>query len=127
MNIVILDASVTARTKIEDLLLEMGVPSSDIYAFEDGAEALDFIREDGADLIFSALEMPTMDGVSFTDLLLREYPLLVSKLFIVSSAKNSDQFAEVKEVGAKRFINKPIDEEYFRHFVAHEINKILHN
>ena len=127
MNILVLDASATARTKIEDLLLEMGVSSGDIHSFEDGAEALDFVREDGADLIFSALEMATMDGISFTDLLLREYPHLVSRLFIVSSAKNSDHFDEVKEVGAKRFINKPIDEEYFRHFVTHEINKILQN
>jgi len=127
VNILILDASITARTKIEDLLLEMGVSADDIQAFEDGAEALDFVREYGADLIFSSLEMPTMDGVSFTHLLLTEYPKLVSKLFIVSSAKSHEHFEEVKEVGAKRFINKPIDEEYFRHFVTHEINKILQN
>lgn len=125
MDIIILDASSTARTKIENLLLEMGVELDDIHQFEDGAEALEYIREYEADLIFSALEMSTMDGVSFTHLLLTEYPHLVSKLFIVSSAKNSEQFEEVKEVGAKRFINKPIDEEYFRHFVTHEISKII--
>lgn len=127
MDIIILDASSTARTKIESLLFEMGVDSDDIHQFEDGAEALDFVRDYGADLIFSALEMTTMDSISFTHLLLTEYPHLVSKLFIVSSAKNSEHFTEVKEVGAKRFINKPIDEEYFRHFITHEISKILQN
>ena len=32
---------------------------------------------------------------------------------------------EIKGVGAKRFIKKPINEEHFKHFVLPEIHKIL--
>jgi len=68
-----------------------------------------------------------MDGVSFTDILLHKFPKMVSKLFITSSSHQSKYFREFKEVGAKRFINKPINEEYFKHFIIPEVNKILLN
>ena len=68
-----------------------------------------------------------MDGVSFVDMILYKYPKLISKLFIMSSSTESSVFKEIKLVGAKRFIKKPINEEYFRHFIIPEINKIILN
>jgi response regulator RpfG family c-di-GMP phosphodiesterase len=127
MKIVILDASETSRIKTEDLLTDINVSSVDIYSFDNGADALEFISEEGANIIFSSLELVDMDGVSFTDILLHKFPKMVSKLFITSSSHHSESFKEVKEVGAKRFINKPINEEYFKHFVIPEVNKILLN
>jgi len=125
MNIVILDASETSAMKTEELLNDINVSSVDIYTFDNGEDALEFIEEEGADIIFSSLELVDMDGVSFTDILLRKSPRIVSKLFITSSSKHSEHFKEVKEVGAKRFIHKPIDEKYFKHFIIPEVNKIL--
>jgi response regulator RpfG family c-di-GMP phosphodiesterase len=127
MKIVILDASETSRIKTEDLLTDINVPSVDIYSFDNGGDALEFISDEGADIIFLSLELVDMDGVSFTDILLHKFPKMVSKLFITSSSHHSEHFKEVKEVGAKRFINKPINEEYFKHFVIPEVNKILLN
>ncbi len=127
MKIVILDASETSRIKTEDLLTDINVSSVDIYSFDNGADALEFISDEGANIVFSSLELVDMDGVSFTDILLHKFPKMVSKLFITSSSHHSESFKEVKEVGAKRFINKPINEEYFKHFVIPEVNKILLN
>lgn len=124
MHIVILDASETSRMKTEDLLYELDVLSSQIYSYDNSDEAMEFIDDEGADLIFSSLELADSDGVSFTDLLLQKYPQMVSRLFITSSSKESSRFHEIKEVGAKRFINKPIKEDLFKHFVQHEIRKI---
>jgi len=60
-------------------------------------------------------------------MILRKQPDLRSKLFIVTSQKDTDDFLEMKDVGAKRFIKKPINEEHFKHFVTPEIIKILKN
>ena len=125
MKIVILDSSSTVRSKIEDLLNEMNFDNLDTNHFDNGHDALDFIDEYSVDLIFSSIELNEMDGATFIDHILRRNPNLVSHLFIVTSHKDGEQLAEVKEVGAKRFIHKPINEEYFKHFIIPEIDKIM--
>ena len=125
MNIVVLDASSTARNKIEDLLVKMGFEDVDIHLFEDGEQALDFVRQEGADIIFSSLEADGIDGITFVDIILQENPAIVSKLFIVTSQTASEGFSDVKGVGAKRFIKKPINSEYFNHMIVPEIDRVL--
>ena len=126
MTIVILDKSATVRTKISDLLDEMDFDGLDLNEFEDAEEALEFINSNDVDIIFSSIETDGMDGVTFVDLLIRANKKIVSRLFIVTSQKDSDNFTEIKDVGAKRFIRKPINEGAFKHFVIPEIRKILH-
>jgi len=126
MTVVILDGSSTVQRKIEELLLEINIDNMDIQPFSDGDEALEFVQNNEVDFIFSSIETEGIDGVTFVDLILRSFPKLVSRLFIVTSQKNSEQVDDIKGVGAKRFIKKPINEEYFNHFVVAEINKILH-
>jgi len=125
MKIVILDASEIVRTKIEKLILSYDFRDVDIYSFEDGHEALDFIDDNDVDIIFSSIETKGLDGVSLVDLLMRKNPKLISKLFIVTSHTDSSILDDIKEVGAKRFIKKPIDDDYFRHFVFPEMKKIV--
>lgn len=124
MQIVILDASETSRMKTEALLNELNVLSSHIYSYDNSEDAMEFIEDEGADIVFSSLELEDPDGVSFTDLLLQKYPDMVSKLFITSCSPTSERFHELKEVGAKRFINKPIKEDVFKHFISREIGRL---
>lgn len=124
MTILILDASSTVRNKIHDLLMELDPENIDVESFEDGSEALEFIHDNDVDLVFSAIETVGLDGITFVDILLRDKPKLVSKLFVVTSQKNNESVEEIKGVGAKRFIRKPIIEEHFKHFVVPEINRI---
>ena len=127
MNILVVDGSITVRTKIEELLMDMDFDNLDINLFEDAEEALEYSRSNDIDLIFSSIETDGMDGLTFVDNLLRDKPKYVSKLFIVTSQKHTDSIDEIKDIGAKRFIPKPINEEYFNHFVKAEIDKILKN
>jgi len=125
MKIIVVDTSSTVRIKIEELLIDLGFDGLDINLFEDAELALEYIRTQGADLIFSSIETNGMDGVTFVDLILQEKPEYVSHLFIVTSQTKSANFEDVKGVGAKRFIKKPINEEYFRHMIKPEIDKAL--
>ena len=125
MTIVVLDTSATVRTKIESLLQDMNFDDLSVELFENGDEALEFIQSNEIDLIFSSIETEGMDGITFVDLILREDPKFVSRLFVVTSQQNTESVLEIKDVGAKRFIKKPINEEYFNHFVKAEILKSL--
>ncbi|NOQ30819.1 MAG: response regulator [Helicobacteraceae bacterium] len=123
MIVVILDDSMTVRLTIEAYLDELGVDECDIFSTDDGEEALEYISEHGADIIFSDLYMPKMDGELFVDNLLRIDPKLVSRLFVISGVEDNSEFDSVKKAGAKRFIKKPINREHFNHFVKPEILK----
>ncbi|MDQ7045548.1 MAG: response regulator [Sulfurimonas sp.] len=125
MIILVLDASVTVQNKIHDILESLHYEDLDIVLFEDGAEALDYVQDNDVDLVFSGIETIGLDGISFVDIVLRDKPHLTSKLFIVTSQKNTENFNDIKDVGAKRFIKKPINKEYFKHFVIPGIDKIL--
>lgn len=129
MKIVILDNSTTVCLKIEELLEEMAQESDDldldINIYENAAEALEFIKENEMDLVFSSIETEPIDGVSFVESLLVSNPQYKSKLFIVTSQSRTDHFEEIKDVGAKRFIRKPINEDYFKHHIIPEVNKVI--
>lgn len=125
MNIVIVNKSNIVSTKIESLLYEFDIEGLDVELFSDAQEALDFIEDNDIDLVFSSIETDGIDGISFVEILLRNKPFLSSKLFIVTSQKNTDNFKDIKEIGAKRFIQKPINDEYFKHFVEPVILKLL--
>ena len=127
MNIIILDGSSTVRSKIEELLMDMNFNDLDISLFDNAEEALEFSRDNDIDLIFSSIETEGMDGITFVDSLLRDDPKTARHLFIVTSQKDTDNIIDIKDVGAKRFIQKPINEEYFTHFVKQEIDTILNS
>lgn len=125
MYIVVVDKSKTILTKIETLLHEIGIEDLDIRLFSDADNALDFIDENEVKLLFSSIETDGIDGITFIETVLRKDPELTSKIFIVTSQKDGENFNDIKGVGAKRFIQKPINEKHFKHFVTPEITKIL--
>lgn len=125
MKIIVIDSSSTVRSKIEELLMNMDFRNLDINLFDNAEEALEYSRENDIDLIFSSIETEGIDGVTFVDSLLRDDPKTARHLFIVTSQKDTDNMLDIKDVGAKRFIQKPINDDYFNHFVKQEIDIIL--
>ena len=124
MDVAIIDPSELSRIVIEDMLMKLGVKALDIHLFIDGDNAMEYIRDSDPDLLFTTVSLPGLDGVDLVDIILREKPNLAAKLFVLSSSEN-EVFDGMKEVGAKRFIKKPINPEYFEHFVKPEVEKLL--
>nr|WP_321268619.1 response regulator [uncultured Sulfurimonas sp.] len=123
MKIIILDDSLTIRIVIESFLEDFGVKEDEIFSFENAYEALEFIKNNGADIIFSDINMPEMNGYEFAKEVFKVIPNIKSSFFAVSGDENLESFANMKKVGAKRFLKKPISSEHFKHFVEPEILK----
>ena len=124
MKIVILDDSLTIRMIIESLLDELGVKDDKIFSFASGVDAIEFIKSNGADIIFSDINMPEMDGYEFAEKVFEILPKLKSSFFAVSGDETRESFLKMKKSGVNRFIKKPISVDYFRHFVLPEILKL---
>ena len=124
MKIIILDDSLTIRMIIESLLEELGVDEDEIYSFDEGSKALEFIVQNGADIVFSDINMPNMSGFEFAKLLFAKIPELQRRFFAISGSESRKAYQDMKAVGVHHFMKKPIKAGYFRHFILPEIIKI---
>ena len=124
MKIIILDDSLTIRMIIESLLDELGVEEDEIYSFDEGTKALDFIAINGADIVFSDINMPNMNGYEFAKSVFKIMPHLQRTFFAISGSESRKVYQDMKAVGVHHFMKKPIKAGYFRHFILPEIIKI---
>ncbi|WP_081444061.1 response regulator transcription factor [Sulfurimonas gotlandica] len=123
MKIVILDDSLTVRMIIESFLEDFGVEDDEIFSFESGHDAIEFIKENSADIVFTDINMPKMDGYEFAKLVFEIQPSVLSSFFAISGDESPESYMNMKKVGVQRFLKKPINNAHFRHFVLPEILK----
>ena len=109
MKIIVLDDSVTIQMIIESFLEDLGVKEEEIFLFNNGVEALDFIKKNGVDIIFSDINMPIMQGYEFAMKVFEIRPDLQNSFFAVSGDESRESYLKMKESGAHRFIKKPIN------------------
>jgi CheY-like chemotaxis protein len=123
MDIIVLDDSLTIQLTISAMLEDLGVEEDHVHLFTKGQDALDYIEKNGADIIFTDIQMPEMTGYEFVQKLIAISERYVSKLFVTSGDDDGECTRRMKDIGAKRFIPKPISLERFNHFVKPELAK----
>ncbi len=123
MKIVVLDDSTTIRMIIGSYLEDVGVEEDEAFFFETGPSAIEFIRLNGADMVFTDINMPVMNGYEFAEEVFKIKPDLKSMFFAISGDENRTSYQKMKASGVHRFIKKPIDVEYFKHFIEPEVLK----
>ena len=124
MKIVVLDDSATIRIIIESFLEDLGVSDNNIFLFDNGYKALDFIKKNGADIVFSDINMPYMSGFEFAEMVFKVRPHLKKSFFAISGEEGRASYLKMKKIGVHHFMKKPIKAEYFRHFVMPELLKL---
>lgn len=124
MKIIILDDSFTVRMIIESFLEDLGVHEDEIHDFENGFDALKYIEKEGADIVFSDINMPKMDGYEFASSLFKTRKDLQNSFFAISGDESRESYRKMKQIGVHRFIKKPIDSEHFNHFLVQKIKQL---
>ena len=108
MTIVIADDSRTARFLIRQYLEMAGFYQAEFLEAENGREALQVLKENQADILFTDYKMPEMDGL---DLLRRvkASPLLHDlPVVVITSFANQAKIDELSENGAFAVLQKPL-------------------
>jgi chemotaxis response regulator CheB len=106
IKVVLVEDSVVALEVLERLLNSS--PEIDVVGTaRDGAEGLRVINQTKPDVICTDLQMPTMDGLEFTQKLMAQNPLPV---LVISNAVNPNDVENIyslMKAGALDFFPKP--------------------
>ena len=108
ISVVLVDDHAVVRTGLAQLL--SGAPDIDVVGqAADGAEAIEVVRETRPDVVVMDLQMPGMDGVDATRIIVGEG--LGSEVVVLTSYSDSARIVAALDAGAVGYLLKDADPE----------------
>lgn len=107
-SVLIVDDEPMARTLLRLMLVRAGF---DVSEAEDGFDALVKVKKNRPDLILLDVMMPGMDGFSVCEQLRSEPDTAVLPIIMLSAKTDLDSINRGLEVGATKYLTKPIAPE----------------
>ena len=107
----VVDDSLTVRTKTQDMLVGSGV---DVSTCKDGLSALESLATQRPDIMIVDLEMPRLDGFGVLRGVAKTYPDLAPPVIIVSERSDVQTRQAALALGAVGFLAKPYSEAQLR-------------
>lgn len=107
-QIMIVDDSATARMIIKRCLEINGLHEAVFWEAYDGKMALELLRRQPIDFLFTDLNMPIMDGAELLANI-RGVPLFSKmRIAVITSADNPAKEEELRQLGADAVLSKPV-------------------
>jgi CheY-like chemotaxis protein len=89
----------------------------ELFFAEHGEEALDVLANNkGIDLVISDINMPVMDGFELLKNVVNKYPEI--PVFMSSAYTDQERQDMAIELGAKKYISKPVDFPSLKEYLA---------
>jgi two-component system chemotaxis response regulator CheY len=104
-TVLIVDDSATIRAFARIFLKGLGV---EIAEAEDGAQALDLVRKAAPDLCVVDVDMPNMDGLTFTRELRKDLRLAKLPVVLLTGDRTEETREKGRAAGANDLLQKPI-------------------
>jgi len=105
-KILIVDDEVNLRKTLAEILSSRGYS---ILEADDGTSAVELLKEEQPDLIFSDWKMPEMGGQELLQFLRSEPRLASIPLIVITAFGSSHSAIEATRLGAYDFVTKPFD------------------
>ncbi|MDR3509751.1 MAG: response regulator [Caulobacteraceae bacterium] len=108
LNMLLVDDNPHMRTLLTEILRAIGVRN--IFAANDGAEALQVMRQHQVDIIMTDLAMQPLDGIDFVRLLRNspDSPNPMAPVIMITGHSTLRRVSEARDVGVTEFLSKPI-------------------
>jgi YesN/AraC family two-component response regulator len=108
MVIIVADDSTLSRKSVIKSIPESIKEYATILEASNGLEALELYKSNSVDVVFLDLTMPIMSGYEALEEIMKYDPNAV--IVVISADIQSQAVEKTKTLGAKDFVNKPIDE-----------------
>lgn len=106
-KILAVDDSRTLRDMLISCLKNAG---HEVYSAQDGAEALERLREHRPDIVITDLNMPVMDGLDFIEAARQEDAGRDVPVLLLTTETAEELKIRARRVGATGWLTKPFDE-----------------
>lgn len=120
-RVLIVDDIETNRDLLRRRLARLGI--TDILEAEDGAQALNVIRENTLDLVMLDIMMPVMTGFDVLEVLNAEGRIERLPVIVISAMNEMEATVRAIELGAEDFLLKPFDPTLLRARVLATLEK----
>jgi two-component system, chemotaxis family, chemotaxis protein CheY len=114
LSILIVDDSSVMRKIVERSLRLAGLEIERVGEADNGATALDIVRQGAPDIIFSDINMPTMDGLEFVRRLQGMENAKGVPVVMITTEGSQSRVMEALSLGAQGYIRKPFTPEQVR-------------
>lgn len=104
-TIMVVDDSPFASKQIKDIVEDNGYEV--IGYAKDGEEAIEFYKELKPDIVILDIIMPGLNGLETAEILKKQDPAV--KILMLSSLCDAGSMEEVKSIGVKHLIPKPLE------------------
>lgn len=121
LNIMIVDDSPVMRAFIRKILALTGLEVGEILDAGDGDVALELLKERGADLILTDINMPHMNGEELIRRLESDDSLRAIPVIVVSTDSSRRRVERMRTLGVRGYVSKPFLPEQLRE----EVGKVL--
>ena len=114
LNILIVDDSAVMRTMIRRATGLCGVPIGQVFEAGNGREAIDLLRREPVDALFTDINMPVMTGIELLRAIEQDgrWPSLLR--VIISTDGSAARRAEADKLQVRLYVEKPFRPEVMR-------------
>ena len=109
MKILIIDDSSLARKKIKMSLEEVGLADHEYYELSDGSQAIEMIKKENIDIVFTDIEMPNFDGIKLLETIKSQN--IKVKVGVLTAHQTDAMKRQVLKLGARFYLTKPFNAE----------------
>ena len=107
MDILIVDDSAAIRKILRRVLQQAELPIGQVYEAGDGAEAIEALKAQKVNLIFSDINMPNMDGFALLKQVRADDNLKGIPFLMVTAEAKKEDIVNAAQNGANGYIVKP--------------------
>jgi len=118
VSVLIVDDSSVMRKIVERSLRLAGIEIDKVLEADSGAAALSVIQQNVPDMIFSDINMPTMDGIEFIRQLQGVESAKGVPVVMITTEGGQTRVMEALALGAQGYIRKPFTPEQVREQVV---------
>ena len=114
LRILLVDDSRLARRHMRRILAKVGVSDHQLEEADDGATAVEKLKEQTFDLVLTDYNMPQMDGEQLLMFIRQQDELKNMPVIMVTSEENETKLGSIKSNGITAMLDKPFEAPHLR-------------
>jgi two-component system, chemotaxis family, chemotaxis protein CheY len=117
-SILIVDDSEIIRAMVARTITLTKLPIQSFAEAKNGIEAIEILKKEWIDIVFTDLNMPVMNGFGLIKAMKESVALNDIPIVVITTEGNTDRLNELRKIGARDCLRKPFTPEQIRDIIT---------